>query len=281
MAWQLLTAISVITFSISVLLRRVLLHQDKSDPIAYVIIFQGLVGVLTGIYALVHGFHMPDFSQYWLAILATVLLYAAAHIVSTGAFQLVEASIFSVLFATSAIWTMLASLFLFNDHITFTQLIGVILVFVSVSLLVEQKSKFRLDRGTFLGLVTGMLFGIATAGWAYVGRHSDVPSWTALSFILPSLIVLLAKPKSVLKMRPFFRGSLLTRMLLLGVIFSISSLASLLAYTYGNVNLVAALQQTGIIVTTLLAIIFLNERTRLWRKGISAVICFIAVLLIV
>lgn len=280
MAWQLLTAISVITFSVSVLLRRLLLHKDKSDPLAYVIIFQGLVGVLTGIYALIHGFHSPDFSKYWFAILVTVLLYAAAHVVSTKAFQQVEASIFSVLFATSAIWTMLAGLFLFSDHITLKQLVGVVLVFVSVSILVERKG-LKIDRSILLGLLTGALFGLATAGWAYVGRHADVPTWTALSFLAPSLIVLAVKPKTVLKMKPFLSGTLLTRMALLGVIFSISSLASLLAYTKGNVNLVATLQQTGIIVTTLLAVIFLREREKLWRKGLAATICFAAVILIV
>jgi len=87
MSWQLLTAISVLLFSFSVLLRRVLLHHHKSDPIAYVIIFQGLVGILTGVYALIHGFHMPDIGKYWFAILITTILYAAAHIVSTQAFQ--------------------------------------------------------------------------------------------------------------------------------------------------------------------------------------------------
>jgi drug/metabolite transporter (DMT)-like permease len=150
MFWQLLTAISVITFSISVLLRRLLLHNDKSDPFAYVVVFQGLVGIITGIYALFNGFEMPDLSKYWFAIVVTILLYATAHIVSTGAFQLVEASVFSVLFATSAIWTMIAGLFLFSDRLTFTQLIGVALVFVSVMILVELKSKWKLDKGVWL-----------------------------------------------------------------------------------------------------------------------------------
>lgn len=281
MNWQMLTAISVITFSVSVLLRRVLLHNDKSDPVAYVAIFQGLVGILTGVYAVVQGFQMPDFRQYGFVIVITIAFYAAANLVSTGAFKRVEASVFSILFATSAIWTMVAGLFLFDDGITLVQLFGVALVFLSVGLLVERKSKITLDTGTLLGLATGMLFGIATALWAYVGRNTDVPSWTAVSFLGPAILVLLLRPRTVFKMKPFFSGSVLVKMLLLGVIYSISSLASLLAFTKGNVNLVAALQQTGIIVTTLLAIVFLKEHTRLWRKGIAAAVCFIAVLLIV
>lgn len=281
MSWQLLTAISVIAFSASVLLRRLLLHKDKSDPIAYVIIFQGLVGVITLVYALIHGFHLPDFSKYWFAIIATILLYAAGHVVSTGAFQSVEASVFSVLFATSAIWTMIAGAILFGDHLTAKQVLGVVLVFVSVLILVERSGLFKIDRGTGLGLLTGALFGAAISGWAYVGRHADVPTWTALSFLGPALVVLIARPKAVLNMRPFFRGTMLIRMLLLGVVFSISALASLFAYRDGNVSLVAVLQQTGIIVTTLFGVLFLHERSKLWRKAAAAIVCFMAVLLIV
>jgi glucose uptake protein GlcU len=91
----------------------------------------------------------------------------------------------------------------------------------------------------------------------------------------------IAKPKSVLKMKPFTSGKVITRMLLLGVIFSVSALTSLLVYRDGNVSLVATLQQTGIIVTTIFGIIFLNERKNLLRKGLSAIVCFVAVLLIV
>ena len=90
--------------------------MTRATPL-YVIIFQGLVGLLTGAYALLHGFHIPDIGRYWFAIIATILLYAAAHIVSARAFQLVEASVFSVLFASSAIWTMLVGLFLFQERL--------------------------------------------------------------------------------------------------------------------------------------------------------------------
>jgi len=64
MGWQLLTAISVVTLSISVLLQRLLLHKDKSDPYAYVVVFQGLVAFLIAVYALVHGFQMPGLQFY-------------------------------------------------------------------------------------------------------------------------------------------------------------------------------------------------------------------------
>lgn len=282
MSWELLTAISVITFSVSVLVRRLLLNTtQKLDPFVYVVAFQGLVGLITGIYALMHGFVMPDLDRYGLMMAITIGLYAAAHLVSVKAFELVEASVFSVLFATGTLWTMAASLFLFDDRITGGQLLGVMLLLVSVAILVERKQSWRLSRGIWLGLLTAALFGLATAGWAYVGRHADAPSWTAISFLGPAMLVLLMRPRAAIKLRPFLQKELMKRMLALGIIFSVSAVSSLLAYRDGNVNVIAALQQTGVIVTTLLAVVFLHERTHLLRKGLAAAVGFVAVLLIV
>lgn len=281
MSWQILTAIGVLTFSVSILLRRVLLHDDKSDPIAYTIVFQGLVGVITGIYALIHGFQMPDFGRYWFAILLTCLLYPAAHIISSYTLKLVEASTFAILFATSAIWTMFAGFFIYDYSFGFMQLIGIVLIFVSVLALIEDKKSLKLSRGTMLGLLSGVLFGFAVAGWAYVGKHADVPSWNALSFLGPCLFVIIARPKALLNIKPFFVGKVFIRMVVLAVIFSISGLASLSAYSTGNVSIIPILQQTGIIVTTILGVIFLHERNRLWHKVLAAAICFVGVLLVI
>ena len=281
MSWQLLVAINVVTFSISVLLRRILLHEDKSDPIAYSIVFQALVGILTGIYAILHGFKAPDFGKYWFAITATTVLYALGNIASAKALQRVEASIFSILFASSAIWTIAASYLILHDKLSILHFFGILLVLASVATLGEKSNSGRISRGTLLTLFTALLFGLAVVGWTYVARRADVPTWTSLSFLGPSLAILLVKPRAVRKMRPFLSRRIFNTMLLLGVIYSISALTALFAYRDGNVNLVAVLQQSSIILTTVLGIVFLNERKDLLKKAVSALICLVGVVLIV
>jgi drug/metabolite transporter (DMT)-like permease len=280
MDWQILTAISVLTLSISILLQRVLLHKDKSDPIAYVVIFQGLVGTLTVFFAISQGFQMPNFGEYWLPIVATVVLYSAGHIAYAKTLQTVEASAFSILFATSAIWIMLISFLLFQERLSIEQLIGALLIFASVGMLAERSGKLKLDKGVLLGLLTGLLFGLATVAWVYVGKSTDTASWTALSFLGPSLLVLSINPKCIPKIKPLLSGRTLARIIILGSLISISTLTLLAAYKIGQASLVAPLQQTSIVITVLLAIIFLSEKTRLWQKGVAAMVCFFGVLLI-
>lgn len=281
MTWQLLTAISVLGFSISILLQRILIHKDKSDPMAYVIIFQGTVGVIITSYTLITGFKLPDVASLWPFMLMTFVLFGAAHIVYARTLQRVEASVFSILLATSAVWVMCLGLVVFRETIGAIELLGVVLIFVSIGLLVEHKGAVKLDRGILLGLLTGVLFGLATTNWVYVGKFSDPVTWTGISFLGPAAIVLLARPSSVKKMKPFLRKDTLIRIALLGIVYSVSAISAMFAYRSGNASVIAPLQQTSIIVTILLAYFFLGERQRFWHKALAALVCFAGILLIV
>src|SRR5690349_17688021 len=125
MSWQFLTAISVLSLSISVILQRRLLHKDKIDPFAYVVVFQAIVGALLMIPALVQGFKLPGILEpelLWPALLA-IIAFGTGHIIYAKTLQRVEASAFSVLFATQAVWIMLLGIFLFNESLTVLQIL--------------------------------------------------------------------------------------------------------------------------------------------------------------
>ncbi len=281
MSWQILTLIGVITFSISTLLQRLLLHKDKGDPVAYTILFQGLVAVIIGVFALINGFVMPDLIRLWFPIALTVVLYGCCHLLFAKALQLLEASVFSVVIATNAFWTMLVGIIVLNEHLSVAEVAGALLIFAAVGILVEHKHPRHIDKGILLGLLAALLFGLASGAWAYVGKSSDAASWAALSFLGPALFVLAIRPSAALKLRPFLTGNTLKRLLLLGAFYSISAVCMMRAYQIGDVSLVAPLQQTSLIVTVILAIIFLHERDRFWQKILATATCFVGVLLLV
>lgn len=281
MSWQLLTAVSVISISVSVLLQRILLHKEKIDPLAYIIVFNGLVASIIFAYSYIHGFKLPDFSSLWFPIMATIALYAAGNVAYAKALQVVEASIFCILFATNAIWTMAVGLVIFREHLSIEQFVGVVLIFASVAMLAERKGEIRLNRGILLGLITGVLYGLATVGWVYVSRSSEPITWTALSFAGVSLSVLLSNIKSVSNIKPLLNGGILLKLLILCFLFSISAVTLITAFQKGNVSLIAPLQQSSLILTIILAVIFLGEKDRIWHKTAAAVVCFVGILLIV
>jgi drug/metabolite transporter (DMT)-like permease len=282
MSWQLLTAISVLSLSISVLLQRVLIHKDKTNPYAYAVVFQAIVGVILMFFASIYGFKLPNIQSLLVPAIISIILFGIGHIVYAKTLQKVEASVFSVLFASQTIWIMLLGILFFNEGLTILQILGTALIFVSIILLVKRFRTAFSDDGILLGLTTGLIFGTAITAWSYVGRHTDALSWAAISFIGTSLASFLIQPKSFQYMKPLLQPKVLRRLLLLGIFYATGSLAMLFAYKVGTFTIVSPLRQTSIIVTVLLALLFLpQERNRIERKIIAAVICVTGVVLIV
>lgn len=282
MSWQLFTAISVFSLAASVLLQRVLLSKDKLDPYAYVVVFQVTVGVILTVVALFVGFKLPNIEQYLLPAIVSIIAFGLGHIAYAKTLQLVEASAFSVLFATQAVWIMLFGILFFNESLTLIQVLGTTLILASVLLLVKRLSALQFDQGTLFGLLTGLLFGVAILCWSYVGRYTDPISWAAISFIATAFVAYLVRPNTISKMPQLFTGKILPKLIVLGVLYAIGSLTMLYAYREGTFSIVTPLRQTSIIVTVILALIFLKaERTRIPRKLIASALCFFGVVLIV
>jgi len=282
MTWQLLTIISVLSLSVSVILQRILIHRDKTDPFAYAVVFQGIVGVLLMAVALAVGFKLPGIEAVIVPAVISVIFFGVGHIVYAKTLQKVEASAFSVLFATQAIWIMILGIVLLGESLTALQVAGTILIFVGVGFLVKNLASVFKDKGTLLGLLTGLMFGIAITAWSYVGRHTDTLSWAAISFIATALVAFLARPKSVQKMKPLLKPKVLATLVLLAIFYGIGSLAMLYAYKEGSFAIISPLRQTSIIVTVLLALALLpQERNRIRRKILAALICVVGVVLIV
>ncbi len=282
MTWELYTLISVVALSASVLLQKILLSTFKSDPYAYAVIFQGLVGVLLSIFAVAAGFKLPRIETLLVPAIISIIAFGLGHIMYAKTLQLVEASAFSVLFATQAVWIMLLGVLLFGESLTILQLIGSIIIFASVGLLVKNVTALKLDKGTAYGLVTGILFGIAIISWSYVGRYTDGISWAAVSFAGTALVALIVKPRSIKHMKHLFSSKVISSLLILTVFYAIGSLAMLYAYREGTFSVVTPIRQSSILITTLLALLFISaERTRVMRKLIAAALCFIGVAMIV
>lgn len=282
MSWQLLTLISVLSLSISVILQRILIHRDKTDPFAYAVVFQGIVGVLLVIATLMVGFKLPGIEAVIIPAIISVIFYGVGHIVYAKTLQRVEASAFSVLFATQAVWIMMLGIVLFNESLTGLQIFGTILIFFGVALLANNIWSVFKDKGTLLGLLTGLMFGVAITAWSYVGRQTDTLSWAATSFIGTALVAFLVRPKSVDKMKPLLKPKVLATLILLAVFYGIGSVAMLFAYKEGSFAIISPLRQTSIVVTVLLALVLLpQERNKIRRKILAASICAVGVVLIV
>ena len=280
MSWQILVAISVVTYSISVLLQRLLLKNNKVDSVAFSIIFQLFTGILILVYALIRGFSTPNLIPLLPNLALMIILYGAGNVLIFKALKAVEASEFTIVFATRSLWTILAAILFLGESFSSKQLLGTGFILSSVALVSWQKG-LKLNRGTLISLLAALVFGLAFVNDAFIIRNFDVPSYLALAFIFPALAIWAITPASTGKMKSMLTNDFLQKLSLLGVLYATSAITIFLAYKVGrNAAQIAPLNQTATIVTVVLAIIFLKEKAQLARKIIGAIFSFIGVVLV-
>lgn len=282
MTWQILLIISIVTYAISIILQRVLLRDNKSDPIAYTIVFQFLSGILIGIYALFNGFHLPDFSHVYLNLIVMTVLYAAGNVLIFASLKKIEASEFTILFSTRSLWVMVGAVVFLHEAIVSQHLLGTILILLSVVLVSWKKKQFTLSRGGLYAVLAAGAFGLAFVNDAFIiGKTVDVPSYLFIAFTLPGIAVLAAFPRSVKKMKPLLETKTLIKLLILGVFYSVSAITIFLAYQVGqNAAQIGPLNLTSTILTVILSVVILKETDFLLRKLIGTIISFVGVLLL-
>ena len=280
MNWQILVAVSVVTYSVSVLLQRILLKDEKIDSVAFSIVFQLLTGALILGYALTRGFSSPNLLPLLPNLALMTFLYGAGNVFIFKALKAIEASEFTIIFATRTVWIILAAVLFLSEQFSLVQLLGTGLILSSVVLVSWQKG-LKLSRGVLLSLAAAACFGLAFANDAFIIRNFDVPSYLGIAFIVPALAVWMVFPKSTSKMLPMLKKSFLKKLGVLSVLYATSAITIFLAYQIGrNAAQIAPLNQTSTILTVLLAIIFLGEKSQLTRKLIGAVLSFIGIILV-
>jgi len=284
MSWQLLILISVVLYSISVLLQRVILKENESRPIAYSIIFQLLAGIVIGIVGLIFAdMSLPSNpgSLFWNLILMT-LLYGFSNLFIFKSLKLTEASKFTIIFATRAFFTVLASSIVLKELLTGTQLLGTLLIFAGVILVNLKTSKFSFDKGSLFALAGALAFGFATTNDRFLLKSFAVYPYLTLAFIAPSIMMSLVFPKELKHIKLFLDKNLFKKMLVLTTIYALSAAAFFAALQKSaNSSQVVSVNLTSVIVTVFLAVIFLKERDNLPKKIVGAILSFIGLLLLV
>ena len=115
MSWQILITLSIFLYSSSVLLQRVLLKNNKTDPISFAILFQTGVSLVIGLFVLITkgGINFPNLLPFFWSVVLMTVSYALANIFIFKSLKFTEASSFTVIFSSKTIFAILgASLFL-------------------------------------------------------------------------------------------------------------------------------------------------------------------------
>jgi len=281
MTWLWLTLLSVLFVSIANILQRVLMKGDKSNPYSYAIIFHFLLGILNFICALFLGSHFSLFSGNIFMLLLASILWGATVVFLFKALQLVDVSEVTILSTIRVLVIIAASMIFLHESFGIVKIIGTVIIIVSTLLVTDLKKGITFNKGVLYTLLMALLGGLAIVTDSFNVKQYDPVFYNSIQNFLSGFCILLFYPKALKQWQHFVQPTFLKKMLPLGIFSTIQAIAYLVALvTPGVTAQVGTIKQSTVILTVILAIVFLPEKNNLLRKIIAAVLVTVGVFLL-
>lgn len=254
---------------------------DKTDSYAYTIVFQSLLGILSIPIALVHGFYLPNLNILSLFFVLAAIFWGAATLFIFKAMQRLEASEVTILTTTGVIVTILISVIFLHETFGYQKVIGTVITFIAVFMVANLHKGFKFNKGIVFALLATTCAGIAIVLDGINVKHYDVISYSIIIDILIVLMFLTLRPNALNKWRQYVKPNFLKKMLPLGIFSAMQGFAYLFALqTPGVTAQVGAIRQSSVILTVILAMIFLKERDNIFKKAVAAILVTVGVMLL-
>lgn len=280
MSWLLLLIINVFFISVASLFQRLAMKEEASDPVLSTVIFQFLLAAIVLPYALSQGFVMPPLAELWPYFLLSSVLYALGSMMFFKAIKLIEASEMIVLAGAGAIVTMICAYIFLGERLVAQQYLGATLVLAAILLIAARGKKFQFSKGALLALLATSFFSFAVISDAIIIRTYDAISFAAMMSFLPGVILLILYP---LKMRALPKAikNINKNLLIYALLYSVGVITFYAALGMGAMlSQVGVIVKTNIILTVILAAIFIKENDHLWQKLLAAAICMVGIVLV-
>lgn len=282
MNWQIFLTISILCESFGRVVQRFMMKENTADPVSVAVWFQFVTGFLLLIFAIFHGFKLPaDLFSLIPNLLLVPILFGSMSILIFKALQLTEASVFTILFNSRVIITVLLAVIFLNNPFTLRQIMGTFLILASVFLVSFKKQSLQFKTGEIFSLLAGVFLAVGVINDSIILKKFDVATYSALGFIAPGFFIWIINPKSTNKILRLPKNKIFPKIGLMSLIYGVGYLSYNFAFFTGqNAAKIAAIFPITAVLTVLLSVLLLKERSNLLKKFIAVIISFVGVLLV-
>jgi len=282
MTWHILAIICVLTLSVATLLARVLMKHDKSDPIGYAIIFQFILAMITLTFAIsFNKFTLPPISKLPLNFLASSLLWAGSTVFSLKAIRHLNAGESKILGSTGSLITIILGIFILQETFTIKLFLGTLLILLAIWIISANKISFKSRKGIIFALVAAACSGTAVVNDAFILKSYEAFSYTAVMSFLPGIVLLVLFFNKAIKLIRDINLKLIITMTVFCFFYAVQAITYYLALeNSAPISQLSPIIQSSVIVTVILAAIFLKEHNQLLRKLAAAIAMTIGITLL-
>ncbi|MGI6685588.1 MAG: EamA family transporter [Bacillota bacterium] len=274
LGWFPLVLIYIATNSVSKTVQKLSLKNEEVDSTAFCALFMFTVSVISIPFLFFEEVVFSVDIRAWTAVLSSALLYSACMVLFFHAMKLIEISQVETVATTRSIWAMFLGTIFFQEALSLSKFIGVILIFFGLAVIYWEKGKFNSFKKPHLyTLAYAFLISCAYALDKYALYFFSVVMYQVIIYSIPAVLIVIFQPGTLAKIKPLLKAQKSTYLILLCSCFQMTStLALYRAYqTGGEYSVVGPLTQLTTILNILIGITILKERWHLKQKilGIS------------
>ena len=283
MSWLLLTLLAVIVFSSSNLFHRLLMKDEQSDPYAQSIVFFSIAGVFALVFSFFHGgFQYQITANQFLLFLPLALCTTVGPVLLFKSFQLIDASENAILQSSQKLWTVLGAFLFLHELFSSKKLIGTIITIIGIAIALWNKRRVILNKGVLLVFMATLFYSGADLISFYLVRDFDPFSLIVYVCFLPVITLLLIKPKTIKKIAFYFKPKYALFVSILGLSDTLGTACTYYAYQIGrNAAQITPILAMITIISVLMGIVFLKERSNIPNKILGALATVVGVLLVI
>lgn len=283
MSWFVLALISVVSLSIALILQRVMMKDDDSDPISYSIVFQFLLSAVILLFTFCLGrFELPQLNlELIVRILASTFLWTGFTVFSFKAFKELSAGEVVILRSGGVIISIVLGVLFLSESLSLLMILGTALILLSIFLVNNDKLNFASKRGVVFAILASICSGTAVVNDAVVLRSIEVFTYVGIGSLLPGILILLLYPGKTKTTLTLMTSPKVKAMFFMSFFYAIQALTYYLAYTNGApISKLTPISNASIILTVILGIVFLKENKHVLKKLIAAILVTVGVLVL-
>lgn len=286
MSWLLLTILAIISRAVFGIAVKLLSNKARVSAATQAVLLTtgaGLLAVLVS--PLVGGITIHGLSAVWFIALLMVASQAFGNILFFKGLEKLDASTAQIAFASILLWSTLLSILFLGSQFTFKQFVGILILFIAILTVQYTKSKDRtINAGILYVFMSTFLFAVFQTTSAELAKTISACTYLVLAYLGSSLIVGAIYYGRLKKDSQFLKTNarkLLNPMLFACVTSILYFVFSYFAYKSApDRGIVVVLLTSQVILSVILAIIFLKERKNVNRKLVGGALAVIAGVLI-
>jgi drug/metabolite transporter (DMT)-like permease len=279
--WLLLTFLAVIFRSIQSLGTKLLSGIEVSAATQSLLFsFISLVFAIPMI-PFIGGLSFHGASDVWFTIIAMALALGLGNTIFFMGQNKLDAGYTQIAFSSILIWGTIFSIIFLGSHFDKKQLFGILLLLISIlAIQYNGKTKTKLNAGVVYILISAFFVSIFQVTSAKLAPHIGTGAYLFFAYLGSSLVVGITNINKIHNDLKILRNNALSTF----KFASVASLASLLYFIFSfyaykhapNRGVVVVLLTVQVVLSVLLAALFLNERSNLGKKTIGSILAIVA-----